>query len=605
MSDLERMNLTLAHRGADGSGMWCEESVGLSHRLLWTTPESLDEKLPLVSANGDYVITADARLDNRDELIAALGLMDRSSHGITDSALILAAYEKWGETSPERLLGDFVYVIWNKRQRGLFCARDHFGVRTFYYYYKPGKFFAFASEIKALLCLSQIPQRLNELHLGDYLEGIFEDKTSTFYQDILRLTPAHAATINDRGFHQRCYWSLDPSAELDLKTDADYAAAYRETFTAAVRCRMRSAFPIGSHLSGGLDSSSITCVARDIGGLKQNRKLKTFSVVFDDVPESDERPFIDAVVDEGGVEPQFIRGDVVTPLTDISRVLWHQDQPFHAPNLFLNWQVWSTVQRQGVRILLDGIMGDNVVSHGFAYLNELARSWRWVKLTREIRALAQQRRVSYWPILSRYLMNEGVKPAIPPSLKYLVRRVCGKPVSAEVLNCLIDRDFATKTGLTERVRFRDEAQKLRLRTSRQDHYQELMSGIIPAALEVVANGACAFNIELRIPFLDRRLAELCLAMPPEQKIHNGWTRAVARRALVGQLPPKIRLRSDKGNLGPNFIRGLLAEQVTFRKSVLKEQKNIQAYIRPNVVQGLYEKFFERKKASADEISCSY
>src|SRR4029077_18563520 len=143
--------------------------------LLWTTPESLHEKLPVASANGGFVITADARIDNRGELIAALGLSDRSGDQITDSALILGAYEKWGDASPERLLGDFAYVIWDRRQRSLFCARDHFGVRTFYYYHSPGRIFAFASEIKALLCLPDVPQRLNELHVGDYLEGIFED----------------------------------------------------------------------------------------------------------------------------------------------------------------------------------------------------------------------------------------------------------------------------------------------------------------------------------------------------------------------------------------------------------------------------------------------
>ena len=187
-ADLGRMVDILAHRGPDGADIWSEGSVGFGHRMLWTTPESLLEKLPLVNQRGDLVITADARIDNREELIAALSLAECRFEKITDSHLILAAYEKWGETCPEHLLGDFAFAIWDKRNQMLFCARDHFGVRPFYYHHCPRRMFAFASEIKALLCLSEVPNRLNEVRVGAYLEVMLEDKIITFYGDIFRLT---------------------------------------------------------------------------------------------------------------------------------------------------------------------------------------------------------------------------------------------------------------------------------------------------------------------------------------------------------------------------------------------------------------------------------
>ncbi|NES85389.1 MAG: asparagine synthetase B, partial [Moorea sp. SIO2B7] len=137
----------LAHRGPDGADIWCEGSVGLGHRMLWTTPESLLEKLPLVNHSKNLVITADARIDNREELIVALELNDRPAEKITDSQLILAAYEKWGEQCPEKLLGDFAFAIWDKHKQILFCARDHVGVKPFYYYHQSGQGFIFASEI--------------------------------------------------------------------------------------------------------------------------------------------------------------------------------------------------------------------------------------------------------------------------------------------------------------------------------------------------------------------------------------------------------------------------------------------------------------------------
>ena len=247
---ISKMVDILAHRGVDGADIWLDKSVGFGHRMLWTTPESLIEKLPLVKQDGDLVITSDARIDNREELIAKLQINNRPSDKIVDSELILAAYEKWGEHCPEHLLGDFAFAIWDKRKQKVFCARDPMGVKPFYYY-RSNRLFAFASEIKALLCLPEIPRKINELGIGLYLAGISEDEEITFYQNIQRLPKAHSIAISSQSNKLQRYWSLDPSRELKLSSNEEYAEAYREIFTEAVRCRLRSAFPVGSMLSGG------------------------------------------------------------------------------------------------------------------------------------------------------------------------------------------------------------------------------------------------------------------------------------------------------------------------------------------------------------------
>jgi asparagine synthase (glutamine-hydrolysing) len=146
---IERMVATLTHRGPDGSGAWSAGPVGLGHQMLWTTPESLHERLPFTTDRGDLTITADARIDNSDELIAVLRIRDRQ---ITDSQVILAAYERWGEDCPKHLIGDFAFAIWDARRQALFCARDHFGVKPFYYHHRSGRLFAFGTEMKAFLC---------------------------------------------------------------------------------------------------------------------------------------------------------------------------------------------------------------------------------------------------------------------------------------------------------------------------------------------------------------------------------------------------------------------------------------------------------------------
>src|SRR3989449_1054025 len=328
-AELESMTARLAHRGPDGTGAWREGPVALGHGMLHTTPESLREQQPLVGTRGDLVLAADARIDNRGELCSLLP----APSDATDADLILAAYERWDETCPEHLLGDFAFAIWDAREQRLFCARDHFGVKPFYYHHRLGRLFAFASEIKGLLALPDVPRRLNETRVADYLVPLLEDKEITFYEEIVRLPPAHWMTVDREGIRRQEYWSLDPEREIRLGSDDEYAAAFREIFTEAVRCRLRSAFPVGSMLSGGLDSSSIVCVARELLAQGGCPRPHTFSAVFDDVPECDERRYIETVLSGGGVEPHLIRGDKVNPVERLEQDLVQQDEPFYAPNL--------------------------------------------------------------------------------------------------------------------------------------------------------------------------------------------------------------------------------------------------------------------------------
>src|SRR3989442_1004237 len=225
---------------------------------------------------------ADARIDNRAELCSVLS----APSTVTDAELILQAYARWGERCPEHLLGDFAFALWDARRGFLFCARDHFGVKPFYYHHRPGRLFAFASEIKGLLVLSDVPRRLNETRVADYLVPLLEDKEITFYEGIVRLPPAHHMTVSRDGVRIEQYWALDPDREIRMKSDGEYAAAFREIFTEAVRCRLARPIPVGSMLSGGLDSSSIVFVAPKLLAEDGSRELHTFSAIFPHLPES-------------------------------------------------------------------------------------------------------------------------------------------------------------------------------------------------------------------------------------------------------------------------------------------------------------------------------
>jgi asparagine synthase (glutamine-hydrolysing) len=601
-ADLAKMIDILAHRGPDGSNIWSEGSIGMGHRMLWTTPESLLELLPLVNQTGDLAITADARIDNRDELIAALALNDLQSEKITDSQLILAAYEKWGEHCPEKLLGDFAFAIWNGRQQMLFCARDHFGVKPFYYYFSGG-IFVFATEIKALLCLPEVPRWLNEVKVADYLTAVVDDAAITFYQDILRLPPAHTVTVSQAGTQLQSYWSLDPSRELRLSSDEDYAEALCKLFTEAVRCRLRSAFPVGSMLSGGLDSSSITCAARKLLAEKGDSRLHTFSAIFDKVSECDERYFQNAVLAQGNFVPHRLHADQVSPLTDLERVFWHEDEAHSAGNLYLNWGLYGPANKQGVRIILDGFDGDATVSHGLGYLVELARAGRWLTLATEVREYSRQRNLPWRAALWAWVWQYGLNPVISRYrvLKQVRRLGRHRPNSSTNQPgrwATLNPDFVQRIGLEKFLQNRPNPPQ----TERENHYRRLTQAYMPGTLELLDRAAGAFSIELRFPFWDKRLAEFCLALPPEQKLYRGWSRMVMRRAMAGILPEEVQWRGAKSNMTPSFDHGLLAfERERLEEVILADPGVIEKYVDVAALRQAYYRYVSRSAREGDVL----
>lgn len=553
--ELERMVEILAHRGPDGRAIWVKGSVGLGHCMLHTTPESLNEHLPF--ERDGLAITADARIDNREELINLLKLKTHQPEQISDSELILYAYRRWGEECPEHLLGDFAFAVLDPLKQHLFCARDHFGVKPFYYYHQSGQRFVFATEIKAIFCYKDIPKQLNEVKISDYILEMFEDKARTFYVDINRLPPASVMVVNKDGIRRREYWALDPKQEIKLKSDTEYAEVYRSLFIEAVRCRLRSAFPIGSMLSGGLDSSSIACVAHDLLVDFDKQNLHTFSIIFNKIKKSDEREYIYKVLEKRNFTTHFVEGDQATPFDDLDKILWFQDEPFYAPNIFLNWHAWQCVSKSGVRILLDGFLGDNVISHGVEYLNQLANQWQWPSLFKQLKQYLQHSKqdVSLFEVLRMYFLQQGLKPYIPETWLSIWRKLHGNPIDEIANKCdFFKPDFCSRTELRNRL---DNAYRYNrsIKPARQIHHDLLSSGMIQTALEIYNKGCSSFHVEMRAPYIDKRLVEFCLATPGNQKINEGYTRIIMRKALQGTLPEEICWRSSKGDLSYSFMNG--------------------------------------------------
>ena len=298
-ASLQDMARAAAYRGPDGISFWLGEGVGLAHLALHVTPEQQRERLPLVVEHAGLALVADARIDNRAELIAILGLKRHlAARHPTDAELILAAYQRWGTACAAHLLGDFAFAIWDARERRLFAARDAMNMRALYYRTESQRLL-FATDGAQILALPEVPVRIFEPAVGAHLLGRFDRLDWTFYEGIAQLPPAHALVANTMGVRTWRYWEVDPEARIEYTDERQYVEHFVDLFSEAVRCRLRSAYPAGVLLSGGLDSGSVASMG---GWLRQQpgggdlAPLRAYCFAFESLPECDERSISDGIV---------------------------------------------------------------------------------------------------------------------------------------------------------------------------------------------------------------------------------------------------------------------------------------------------------------------
>ncbi|HEY2378008.1 MAG TPA: lasso peptide isopeptide bond-forming cyclase [Gemmatimonadaceae bacterium] len=568
------MSAALAHRGPDRDGLWSGNDVAVAHRLLVTTLESVTEVQPVVRSPGQFVLVADARIDNRDELLSTL--RPSLSYRASDSEIILAAYERWGCECVDRLIGDFAFAIWDSRADTLFCARDPMGVKPFYYF-RNDRVFAFATELKSLFTLADVTPTIDPDEVSLFMSGRHEERTRTMYRDLMRLPAAHTMVVTRDRVIVRRFWSPESAADVRYRTDEEFAEAFRDIFARAVSARSRCAKAIGATLSGGLDSSSVVCMARHLRS-RTAPPLQTFSVIFPTLPERelrliDERSFVDSVVQSGGVRPHFVRGDQISPLRDLRKIIWHLDEPYFAPNLYLHWGMYEAAGETGVRVLLDGFDGDSAVGHGFGRLTGLARARQWDALEAELLAFSAHHGKSAQRAVDNYVL---------PHLEDLARE--GHYVSWLEAARNVGRRFGlsrANLALTRGIRpmLSRSLGRARpaIRSEREAHVEGLSQPLYQLTLEIADKSAAAFGVEPRYPFFDRRLIEFCVGLPEEQKFGGGWPRLLFRRAMNGVLPPAIQWRTTKSNLSPNFHRQFRAVDASM--SEMLDEAALAPYVR--------------------------
>jgi asparagine synthase (glutamine-hydrolysing) len=585
----EAMLARMAHRAPDGSAAWHEAHVAFGLGLLRSLPE--DPEAATVLEDGDLVLVADVRLDNRDELLASL---PDSDAGASDAQLVLLGYRLWGDDCPSRLLGDFAFAVFDRSARRLFAARDHLGVKPFYYRAEAAGF-AFASEPKALFAPgAPFPpialKDIDEARVVDHLRATVTDAHATFYSAIRRLPAGHKLGLVAGGAPVVSrYWEL----QAGRRTAGDTAATFRSLFREAVRCRLRSPAPAAVMLSGGLDSSSIACVASDLRKAESGPPVDSFSMVFDETPEWNERPFIEVPLRAGMFSPRFIPADRYAPFDGFDRLLAEQDAVFAAPGLAVGRGLSERVAAEGFRVLLSGHGGDEVVSHGMGRLRELAEGGRWRTLWREAHGVAALYGEPGWRIFAKGVLYHG-RFRGAHRLRRLVARLPSAPSDKAGL---VNRALLDRTDAGRRRQATPAAS--RPFTEQADHLAILRSPLQAYGLEVLDLATAAVGVETRYPFLDKRLVEFCLSLPAEEKLDGGWTRLILRRAMEGILPPAIQWRRDKLDFSPHIIGGMLAHHRALIDEIVEHDVDgVGAYAHMPAVRAAYR----RMKAAGQRAS---
>jgi asparagine synthase (glutamine-hydrolysing) len=552
------------HRGPDGAWVHVDGAAGLGYAKLAVTPEDVAARQPLASPLTGCVVTADARLDNRAELLAVLrgDWLRGADAEVPDAALILRAYEVWGGGAARRLLGDFAFVVWDPRARRLVCARDTSGQRPLFYR-ADRQTFAAASEIRQLLQDPSVAVTPSEERLLDFLVPANlwvneKDCADTFFVGIRAVPAGHTLTLGvgegESVPRIERYWALEPPAEIRYRTEEEYAEHFRALFFEAVRARLRSAGDVGMLLSGGLDSSSVACVAQELYRTgRAARGVTAYSMVFEGL-ECDERPLVEDVRAKSGLPVEFVPAPVGLwgAHLEPSELL---TSPLDRPDA--RWALYAQAERRGLRVVLTGDIADGCVRGSPLVFDALLRRGRWRELRRHLAAYRAWSDDGLRRIAALYcaapLLPLGAQRAVMAAWqrrailrdRRLLPAWLTEPVRAELgrrhLEISLERERSR--------RFSSPA--------REEEYRLLYP-------PEVARTPAGSPVETWRPVAERRLHEFLLAVPPELKYapHQDTNDAYAagkrlpRMALRGLLPESIRTRTYQTHFAAVFEREL-------------------------------------------------
>lgn len=548
---LGKMGKALEHRGPDDEGFYEDDNIGLCHRRLSILDLSGKGRQPM--KYGDHLIlTYNGEIYNYIELRQELSQAGYVFETDTDTEIILAAYDKWGDDCLAHFNGMWAFALWDKQKNILFCARDRFGVKPFYYH-RNEKRFLFASEIKGLLCDENIERVANPPIVYDYLtQGLLEHTNETFFKDIYKLPAGHYLKIDPSlNMEIKQFYDVVFSEEITGKLQEKEIQKFRDIFESSVRLRLRADVPVGSCLSGGLDSSSIVCCMDHLlKSEKTDMQQHTFSYCAND-KRIDERKFMNAVTDETSALSHQVFSTAAELKQELEDLIYYQDEPFSSTGMYASYCVYRAAGQKGIKVLLDGQGADELLcgyrKSRIYYIKSL------VKKKRPGRAV-----VEFWGALSQAKQSMFWKTDL---LK--IRKILSKKQPAGNTGFLSDIFLNSERGFDY---------------SRRENFQhnDVFVVSLPALLRYADRNSMAFSVESRLPFLDYRFVEFCASLSLNKKIHRGWSKYIMRKALT--MPQIIRRRRDKVGFATPEDNWLKKESEYFKSLFRDDHVQSKAYM---------------------------
>ena len=500
---------------------------------------------PMSSHDGKVWIVFNGEIYNYQELRAQLREYHHSFHTTSDTEVILAAYQQWGEACVQHFNGMFALAIWDMEAKKIFVARDRFGEKPFYYVYVPDRLFAFASEMKALWAAGLAGRGIHEETLARFYHyGQVEIGEQTTYEEILRLPQAHCLTLTGGRLQKRRYWDIDPRQRIEGWKDERYSEQFREHLTNSVRLRLHADVPVGSSLSGGLDSSTVVSVINRL--LPESAVQKTFSARFDD-PSRDEGKWMDLVTRSNRVERHDVWPTAEQFFAELKDVFWHQEEPFSSTSVYAQWNVMRLARQNDVTVLLDGQGADEMLAGYHSYFNEMTDD---LLISLNLRGYLKWRR----DCLALHGVVPGnfrrvVSQKTPERLRALVKkglRRNGAVTTVEPANSVYPSEFSKVSNLRKILWWN---------TTRE--------GLVEL-LRYADRNSMAHSREVRLPFLDHNLVEFVFQLPEHLLVRDGWTKWILRNAFRDIVPAEISDRIDKlGYMPPQqqWLKGLVWRDV--------------------------------------------
>lgn len=588
------MTDVIAHRGPDGEGFalfgrdtvltmrrsdlreQTGSHIGFGHRRLAIVDISEAGHQPMSGAGGRFWIVYNGEIYNHLELRGELEALGHRFSTQSDTEVLLAAWQHWGRDCLTRLNGMFAFVLYDRQTRQVFAVRDRFGVKPLYWWRNPDGLLAIGSEIKQFTVLPGWRAHLNGQRAYEYLNwGLTDHTHSTMFDGVFQVPPGHLLEIlldrmNAAPVAQAWYRLEADAPETNFQ---DAVAKFRQIFLDSVKLRLRADVPVGTALSGGLDSSSIVCAVNDLLSPSGGRS-KTFSARARD-DAFDEGRFIEAVLGATRAVPHTVYPDADGLLADLSDLVWHHDEPFGSTSVYAEWCVFRSVAGASVKVTLDGHGADETLIGYTAFigpqLGQLARRGQIGTLLSEIAAQRQLHRRS-----PGFLLSQLVDDLLPNALRDPLRRMLGRSHGSP--------DWLDMSRL--------QASPSDPFTALGDHGHgiagmsraQLAGTSLPMQLKWADRDSMAHSVESREPYLDHRLVSFILGQPDAYKMQGGWTKRLLREALSDIVPPVITRRLDKmGFVTPEELWVRRDRPDAFRQALQQAATSARGLLRPEAL----------------------